>query len=314
MADGSGFGLGALRGEAPHALRDNAAETVRGILVVVLSYLAFTAGDVAGKWALAAAGVSGVMIGRGLFGALTVAGLAAAEGDWRRLLPVRRGMVALRSLLHGAVSMTWYVAWQRMTLADVYAIAFVMPLVMTLLAIPMLGERLRWRRMVATAVGFGGVLFMVRPGGELWSPALAVLVPGIVGTAVSRIMTRQLSTTETAECLTFWLMVAHVPVGVLLLHHFPPGPALSWAVFAALVVLGLFNGTGHWLMARAYALAPVSALAPYEYTMLIWGGIFGYAAFSEVPAWTTLAGAAVVAAAGLYNLYQERREATWRGS
>lgn len=314
MADGSGFGLGALRGEAPHALRDSAAETVRGILVVVLAYLAFTVGDVAGKWALAAAGVSGVMIGRGVFGALTVAALAVAEGDWRRLLPVRRGMVALRSLLHGAVSMTWYVAWSRMALADVYAIGFVMPLMMTLLAIPMLGERLRWRRMVSTAVGFGGVLLMVRPGGELWTPVLFVLLPGVVGTAVSRIMTRQLSTTETAECLTFWLMVAHVPVGVLLLHHFPPGPGLPWAVFAALVFLGLFNGCGHWLMARAYALAPVSAVAPYEYTLLLWGGVFGYLVFGEVPAWTTLAGAAVVAAAGLYNLHQERREAACRVS
>ena len=309
MADGSGFGLGALRAEAPHALRESADETVRGILVVALAYLAFTVGDVAGKWALVAAGVSGVMLGRGVFGALTVAGLAVAEGDWRRLLPVRRGMVALRSLLHGAVSVTWYVAWTQMALADVYAIGFIMPLLMALLAVPMLGERLHWRRMVSITVGFGGVLLMVRPGGELWTPALLVLLPGIAGTAVSRIMTRQLSTTETAECLTFWLMVAHVPVGLLLLHHFPPGPAFSWAVFAALVVLGVFNGGGHWLMARAYALAPVSALAPYEYTLLLWGAIFGYLVFGEVPAWTTLAGAVVVAAAGLYNLYQERREA-----
>ena len=88
-----------------------------------------------------------------------------------------------------------------------------------------------------------------------------------------------------------------------------PSEQLVRAVFAALVFLGLFNGCGHWLMARAYALAPVSALAPYEYTLLLWGGVLGYLAFGEVPAWTTLAGAAVVALAGLYNLYQERREA-----
>ena len=169
LADGSGFGLGALRAEAPHALRESADETVRGILVVALAYLAFTVGDVAGKWALVAAGVSGVMLGRGVFGALTVAGLAVAEGDWRRLLPVRRGMVALRSLLHGAVSVTWYVAWTQMALADVYAIGFIMPLLMALLAVPMLGERLHWRRMVSITVGFGGVLLMVRPGGELWT-------------------------------------------------------------------------------------------------------------------------------------------------
>ena len=64
-------------------------------------------------------------------------------------------------------------------------------------------------------------------------------------------------------------------------------------------MLGVSSGLAHCVFARAYALAPVSALAPYEYTMLLWGGIAGFLVFGEVPGWTTLAGAAVVAAAGL---------------
>lgn len=295
-----------LTGAAPRALRDDAADTVRGILLVALAYVVMTVGDVAGKWALGAAGVAGVMMGRGASGALTVAAFAVAEGDWRRLLPVRWRLVLLRSALHSLVSLSFYFAWLRIPLADAYAIGFTAPLIMTVLAVPMLGERIRWRRMLSTAIGFSGVLIMVQPGSALWDPALLVLIPGILAMAVTRIMTRQLSTTETAECLTFWLMLAHLPAGVLMLLAFPSTWALPADIWLALALLGVLNATAHWLMARAYALAPVAAVAPYEYTMLIWGGIAGFVVFHEVPGWSSLAGAVVVAAAGLYNLHRER--------
>ncbi|GAC1339855.1 MAG: DMT family transporter [Acetobacteraceae bacterium] len=291
---------------APHALRDNAADAVRGILIVALAYVVMTLGDLAAKWALPA-GIAALMIGRGVSGALTVAGLALAEGDLRRLVPVRWQMVLLRSSMHAFVSISWYIAWQLIPLADTYALGFTAPLLMTVLAVPMLGERIRWRRIVSTLVGFSGVLIMVRPGSTFWQAGLLVLVPGIVLMAISRIMTRQLSTTETAECLTFWLMLGHLPGGLLVLAWGLPGPEVwTGGVLVALVLLGVLNGSAHWLMARAYALAPVAALAPYEYTMLIWGALGAYVLFAEVPGWDALAGAAVVAAAGLYNLHRER--------
>lgn len=293
--------------EAPHPLRDNGAEAVRGIGLAVLAYLAMTMGDVAGKWALLPAGVAAVMLGRGLAGSATVVALAAAEGDMRRLLPQRWFLVLLRSVLHAAVSLTWYFAWQVIPLAESYALGFTAPLLMTLIAVPMLGERIRWRRLLSTLVGFAGVLIIVRPGGALWQPVVALLMLGIAGMAVSRTMVRLLSTTETAECLTFWLMLFHIPAGLLLFGMGFPGPsAMGPGILLALALLGVLNGTGHWLLARAYALAPVAALAPYEYTMLIWGGLGGLLVFGEVPGWATLAGAAVVAAAGLYNLHREQ--------
>ena len=292
---------------APHALRDDAAEAVRGILLVVAAYILMTLGDVAGKWALLPAGLAAVMVGRGVFGCATLAGLAVAEGGLRRLRPVRWHLVLLRSVLHSFVSVSFYLAWEVVPLADTYAIAFTAPLLMTVLAVPMLGERLRWRRILSTLLGFCGVLVMVRPGSTLWTPALLVLAPGILAMAVTRIMTRQLSTTETPECIAFWLLAAHVPAGLLMAAFGWPGlHAVPPAILLALALLGALNAAAHWMMARAYALAPVSALAPYEYTMLIWGGIAGWVVFAEVPAGTTLAGAAIVAAAGLYNLYRER--------
>lgn len=307
-------------------LTDNASDTLRGIGLVCLCYLAMTIGDTGGKFALPAAGVAGVMIFRGILGAGAVAGLAALPAGvlpagvpptgalrdgrrgWRLLMPRRTGMVMLRSVLHTAVSFAWYLAWERMSLADSYAIGFTAPLLMTLLAVPMLGERLRWRRMLSTLIGFGGVLIMVRPGGHLWMPVTAILLLGIVGMAISRILARLLSTTESAECLSFWLLTMHVPAGLLLMASgaFPAPGMLSPADWMAVLVLGVGNAMGHFLLARGYALAPVAALAPYEYTSLIWGGLLGFMVFGDIPALSTLAGAAVVAAAGLYNLHRER--------
>ena len=126
--------------------------------------------------------------------------------------------------------------------------------------------------------------------------------------AISRIMARQLSTTETPACLTFWLMLAHIPAGLLLWGTaFGAGVGdVDGGVWIGLALIGVLNGGAHWLLARGYALAPVSAVAPYEYTLLIWGGIAGWAVFHEAPGQGTLWGAALVAAAGLYNLHRER--------
>ncbi len=290
-------------------LTDNAADTVRGIGLVALAYMVLSIGDVAAKAVVLGAGVAWAMLWRGLFGSASVLAVAVAggrPGGWRRVRPVRWQMVALRAALSSFTSVSWYLSWREMKLADTYALGFTAPLIMTLLAIPMLGERIRWRRMLSTLIGFTGVLTMLRPGGDLWTPALPLLMTGIVAMAVTRILARRLSLTETPECQAFWLMVSHAAAGVLLLAFYPLGAIGGWQVWAALAFLGISSGLAHCVFTYAYGLAPVSALAPYEYTMLLWGGAAGFVVFGEVPSWSTLAGAAIVAAAGLYNLHRER--------
>ena len=290
-------------------LTDNAADTVRGIGLVALAYLVLSVGDAAAKWAILSSGVAWVLLWRGVFGAAAVLAVTATrtnDGGWRRLAPVRWKMVLLRAVLSSFTSTAWYLSWRQMQLADTYALGFTAPLIMTLLAIPMLQERIRWRRMLSTLMGFSGVLIMLRPSGGLWTPALPLLMAGIVSMAVTRIMARQLSRTETPECQAFWLMVSHAVAGLLLLAVYPPGVTATAAVWMTLAGLGISSGLAHCVFTFAYGLAPVSALAPYEYTMMIWGGAAGFLVFGEVPSWTTLAGAAIVAAAGLYNLHRER--------
>lgn len=301
--------IATVRRAAPirRVLVDDAAATVRGIGFAALAYLIWTLGDTAAKWALPVAGVGLAMFWRGVFGAITVSAVALTRPlGWRSMIPERWGLVLLRAVLSAFVSCTWYIAWLSMALADTYAIGFTAPLLMTALSVPMLGEKIRWRRALSTALGFAGVLVMLRPGGAMWTPVVLLLLAGIVAMAVTRIMTRQLSTTETPECQAVWLMGGHICAGLIMLAWFPPEGPMTAGIWLALVFLGVSSGLAHCVYTIAYGLAPVSALAPYEYTALLWGGITGFLVFGEVPAWSTLAGAAIVAAAGLYNLHRER--------
>jgi drug/metabolite transporter (DMT)-like permease len=291
-------------------LTDNAADTVRGILLVVLAYLVLTVGDTAAKWAILASGVAWVVLWRGLFGALAVTVFTVATqggSGLARFRPVRWKTVLLRSSLSSFSTTTWYLAWQHLQLAETYALGFTAPLIMTVLAVPLLGERIRWRRILSTLVGFSGVLVMARPNGGIpFTPAVAWLMAGIVAMALTRILARQLSRTETPECQAFWLMVSFAVAGGGMVLVTPVQVSGDGAVWSALLFLGVSSGLAHCVFSRAYGLAPVSALAPYEYTMLLWGGALGFLVFGEVPSGTTLAGAAIVALSGLYNLHRER--------
>jgi len=279
-------------------------DAVRGIALIAVGYAVVACADASVKWALPQVGPAAAMIWRGVFGALAIALLARGAS----LRPVNRRLISARSLLHCGVTVVYYIAWAGgMPLASSYAIAAAAPLLMTLLAIPMLGEAVGWRRWTSTAVGFCGVLIMLRPGGALWGWPAAMLLAAVALMALTRIWTRLLARTDSPATIAFWLLLAHVPVGLLLLPVFPPPVLLPSApVVAALVFLGCANGLAHFLFARAFALAPVSVLAPFEYTTLVWGLVLGLAIWGEFPEVGTLLGAAIVIAAGLYNLHRER--------
>jgi drug/metabolite transporter (DMT)-like permease len=281
------------------------AEPLRGIAVVLAGYAVVACADAAVKWALPEIGVAGAMICRGVIGALVIAAIAGGRG----LRPRNRALLTKRSLVHTIVSGAFYIVWAAgLSLADTYAIAAVAPLLSTLLAIPLLGERVDRRRWLATGIGFAGVLVMLRPDGDLWRWEAALLLVAVAIMAVTRIWMRQLAATDGAYAIAFWLMVAHVPVGIALLPFFPPASlSFSAAVLGAMLFLGASNGIAHILFARAFGLAPVSVLAPFEYSMLVWGVLLSLAIWGQVPAWSTVAGASLVIAAGLYNVIAARR-------
>ncbi|WP_424813877.1 DMT family transporter [Roseococcus sp. YIM B11640] len=283
---------------------------VRGLMIAALGFVIITLADVAVKYALPVIGVSGALIWRGLAGSIAIVLMTRGRG----IRPRNTKLLLGRSALHCAVAVLWYIVWMSgYGLADSYAIAAFSPVLMTLLAIPMLGERVGWRRWTSCGVGFLGVMVMLQPGGDLWRWDTVLLLVAVCGMAVSRIWTRTLADTDTPQAIAFWLMLMHLPFGLMALPVsalWPPSgqPDLvpSFSMFLLLCFFGASNAIAHMLFSRGYALASVATLAPLEYTPLLWGLVLGYVVFGEVPAWSTLGGAAIVIAAGIYNLHRER--------
>ena len=199
-----------------------------------------------------------------------------------------------------------FLALRTLPLADAIAIYFFAPMVITALAGPLLGEWAGWRRWAAIGVGFIGILVVTRPGlGHVGMGHLYAML-SVLSYCFYVIMTRSMGATETAASLIFYSALAPVVMlspAIPLAGSMPPD-ALAWAL---LIGTGFWGAVGHYLLIRAYKLAPVSALAPYPYSQLIWATAFGYFVFGDVPDAWTIVGALIIVASGLYIVQRERQ-------
>ncbi len=201
-------------------------------------------------------------------------------------------------------------AFRSMPLAEATAVLFLAPLLVTLLAGPFLHEHIGTGRWAAAIVGFAGVLLIARPGGALNLAGIFWALAGAACYAVYQILTRRLSHAEHPLTLLFY--TALVGTGVMsaalpwFWTHASPEP-LQWLLIAS---LGMYGGVGHFLLIRAFRLAPASTLTPFTYVQLVWAALLGWLVFGHVPDLLSAAGMAVIAAAGLWLALGERRSAT----
>lgn len=217
----------------------------------------------------------------------------------------RFGLQILRSALLLACTVTNFFALRYLQLTETMTIQFAMPLLVALLAGPLLGEWVGPRRLAAIAAGFVGVLVVVRPGPDGIQPAALLCLGNVVCYAFYILATRRLAATDSSATTTFYSGLAGVALltpALPLIWTAPTSP-LAWAL---LLALGFFGAFGHWLFVLAHARAPAAVLAPFIYTQLLWMLILGWLVFGDVPGPGTLAGAGVVVASGLYLLSRER--------
>jgi drug/metabolite transporter (DMT)-like permease len=216
------------------------------------------------------------------------------------LLQVGRSALLLGSTLFN------FLAFIYLQLDEALAILFSTPFMVAILAGPMLGEWVGWRRWIAIGVGFLGVLVVIRPGvgGLHW----AALLSGVsaVCYAFYSITTRMLARHDSSETTLFYsnMLGAAIMLPVLPFVWTPPQSILDGVL---MVALGAFGAFGHYLLILAHRHAPASVLSPFMYTQLIWATTFGFLIFGNVPNQWTLTGAAIVIASGLYLLHRERR-------
>jgi len=278
--------------------------TLRGIAVFLAAILAFAVMDTLIKTVSARYGTWQIMLFRSGFALLPILWLVAREGGVSALRTRRLSGHVGRALVGVGAVFCFFYSFAHLPLADVYAISFAAPLIITALATPLLGETVGWRRWAAVLVGFAGVMIMLRPGTGVVNPVALIALAGAGFYALTAIFMRRLSLTETNAAITFYFMVTTTLVGGVMTAvtgwRPPPPPDLL-----LLALIGIVGGIALILMTQAFRLASPAVLAPFEYSGILWATGFGWAVFGDVPDRFILTGSAVVIGAGLYILHRE---------
>jgi drug/metabolite transporter (DMT)-like permease len=278
---------------------------LRGILTTLAAMLLFGLMDAASKYLAARYPAPQIIWLRYVFTIPLTLLILAPRGLGRCLRSRRPGLQLARGLI--LVVEIGLVVWAfgQLPLADVHALLALTPLVVTALSVPLLGEQVGPRRWAAVAVGFLGVLVVLRPGLGVLHPAALAALGAVLLYALYQVLTRMVGRVDAAETSLFWQIVVGsiAASGVVPFVWQPPAPA-HWPLFALVALIG---GLGHFCMIRAFQLAPAVVVQPFSYTLLLWAVVIGYVGFGDLPDRWTLLGAAVIVGAGSYTALREHR-------
>lgn len=282
------------------------SENLRGILLMCASMAAFTINDTFMKSVTGTLPLYQSIALRGMVAVLGLTMLAIATGAFK-FRPSRSdaGLIILRSLADVAATILFLEALVRMPLANLSAILQALPLLITLGAALVYGDKIGWRRMTAILVGLIGVLIIIRPGTDGFDH-WALL--GVGSTLC--VVVRDLAVRPIRGQIPSALVALGAAVGVMLMGwtgtamqgwHSPTGSE-ALRVLAA----GLFLIVGYLTSVSAMRHGDIGMVAPFRYTSLLWAIMLGLFVFGDLPDGWTLLGAAIVVGAGLFTLWRER--------
>jgi drug/metabolite transporter (DMT)-like permease len=268
----------------------------------------FSINDALGKWLVANYSVGELLLIRSAAALLVMipflrnAGVAAFVAAPRPPLQVARIVV---SAIEVALFF-WAVSY--LPLADASTFYLATPIYVTVLSVVVLAERTGWRRGLAVAVGFAGVVLALRPSAASFTLPALIAVSGSLFFAVLLIMTRLLRNTAQMVLISGQL-ISTLVFGAVMTPFGWAAPSLL--DFALLVLFGVLSVAALACVNHALKLAPASVVVPYQYTTILWAIVLGYAVFGDVPDLFMLAGAAIIIAAGLYIFWLEQAQTHW---
>ena len=198
-----------------------------------------------------------------------------------------------------------FYAFSALPLAQTYAILFASPLLITILAIPMLGERVRLRRGIAVIVGLAGVVVVLRPGNAEFGLGHLAAFTAAVASAFASIIVRRIGREERSVVLLLYPLAANFIVMACVMPFFYiPMPLQD---LASVGVISLFGFIAGLCLIAAYRNAEAAIVAPMQYSQIIWASLFGYFIFGETLDRYTVIGAGIIILSGLYIVFRESR-------
>jgi drug/metabolite transporter (DMT)-like permease len=239
---------------------------------------------------------------------LFVLAFAYRRRGWAFLHTRRLAMQLTRSALLLAATLCFFSGVRYVPIAEATAVSFLAPVFIILLARPMLGERVASARWTAALVGFAGVLLLVRPGGEVFQPAILLVIAMALCNALYQLLTRKLAGEDPYTSLFYSAFVGTVAMSFAL-PWMLPASLPAWRDVPLFALTGLLGGAGHLLLIHAYSRAPAGMITPFAYIQLVWATMYGALLFHQLPDAVSALGMALIAAGGIGLAWSERRRA-----
>lgn len=294
-----------LAGTAPLPIMET---HVGGIVFMLAMTVCFSTLDASAKFVTNELSLWMVMWGRYFFHLLFIAAFFL-RGAPRKILATRNlKMQVLRSALIFCAGVTFWAGLMYLPLAECTVIAFISPLLVTILSVIFLREKFGAHRWVVVLAGLVGVLFVIRPGVGFvhWAVVLPLLAALFYATL--QIITRVLGQQDSALTTLFYTCVCGLVFSSVMAVLFWQTPTpVQWLM---LMGLGFVGAAGHFFMIRAFERAPASLLASFDYATLVWAILYGFFLFGDLPDGRTILGAVIIVASGLYLVRRERDHKT----
>lgn len=277
-----------------------------GIVLLCAGVSLFGMGEACVKWLARDHDIAQVVWARYTFHALVFLLIFSRGGIISQMATQRPFLHLARSVALMIGTITFFTALKYLSLPEAVAINFAAPLLVTAMSIPFLGETVGIRRWTAIFVGFIGVLIIIRPGLGVMHWAAVLPLATAVCYAAYQIMTRIAGRTEDTRTSLFWTSAVGVVVMSCAVPFFWTTPdAFAWVL---MVATGTLFGLGHYLLIRAFEVAPVSTLSPFLYTQIVSVTIISLLVFDQFPDTPAVAGTLIVIASGLYIWRRETRD------
>ncbi|MCR9149618.1 MAG: DMT family transporter [Rhodobacteraceae bacterium] len=296
-----------------------------GSASALAAVVCFSINDTAVKFLSDGYALHQVVLLRSVIGmAILLAVLMPLAGGARALRTRRLGMHLLRAACVVFANMTFFLGLAALPLAEGVALFFVSPLIITVFSVIFLKEQVGPRRWAAIAVGFVGVLVVLRPGTEVFQPAALLPIAAAVGYAGLHMLTRYIGKTESALALSFYIQLSFIVIsgGLGLFmgdgRFSGTGDASldflfrAWTVpepsdWLVLLLVGAASSFGGFFISQAYRVAEAAVVAPFEYVAMPLAVLWGLLVFGEWPDAVAVAGIALILASGLYMIWREAR-------
>jgi drug/metabolite transporter (DMT)-like permease len=280
---------------------------LRGIVAMMLAMLVFTGNDAFMKYARASLETGQALFVRGLFSLVLLAAAVVITGSLRQLPMALSRFALTRAGLEGMIAVLYIGALAGIALAEATAITMLAPLLITAVSTLVLGETVGWRRWSAIAIGFVGILLVLRPEGRtapLW--AVAMLFGSTLLIVARDILTRRMPNHVPSLMLTLATSAGTLVAGAALVVQGGVWRPLSPDVLMALAGAAVLVLIGNYAIIEAHRATDLSVVSPFRYSVMVWSVIMGAIAFGEVPSPVALTGLALILGSGVYTIHRER--------